>query len=197
MRSDDTDNCRRCMTTPFRFRKVITLGEYEHELRQTILRMKTDRSGFLATALAAWLVESRWKLLDESQADVVVPMPMHRLRRWQRGVNNPDHLAEEIARRLDRPVLRNVVFRLRRTMLQFQLSRRGRSENVEGAFAVRRERLLTGQNVLLVDDILTTGATCNAVTAVLLAAGAKSVTVCVAARAEGSTLQQNEPVFVK
>ena len=187
----ETGDCRRCMTTPFRFRKVIALGEYEHGLRMTILRMKTDRSGFLATAIAAWLVESRRKLLDETAADVVVPMPMHRLRRWQRGVNNPDLLAAEIARRLDRPVLRNAVLRTRRTGLQFQLSRLGRTKNVSGAFAVvpRRQRLLKGKNILLIDDILTTGATCNEVARLLYDVGAKSVTVCVAARAEGNVMQ--------
>jgi ComF family protein len=198
-RLDETGDCRRCMTTPFRFRRVIALGEYEHELRMTILHMKTDRSGFSATAIAAWLVECRRKLLEDA-ADVVVPMPMHRLRRWQRGVNNPDFLAAEIARRLDRPLLRNVVQRTRRTGLQFQLTKRGRSENVKGAFVVvpRHQRLLTGKRVLLIDDILTTGATCNAVAAVLIAAGAKSVTVCVAARAEGNFIQlQNEPIVVK
>jgi len=187
------------MTTPFRFRKVIALGEYEHELRLTILRMKTDRSAFLATAIAAWLVESRRKLLEATVADVVIPMPMHRLRRWQRGVNNPDLLAEEIARRLDRPVLRNAVLRIRRTGLQFQLSRQGRTENVAGAFAVvpRRLRLLKGKNVLLIDDILTTGATCNEVARILYDAGAKSVTACVAARAEGNVIQQNKPIWVE
>ena len=190
-RLDDTGDCRRCMTTPFRFRKVIALGEYEHELRLTILRMKTDRSGFLATAIAAWLVESRRKLLDETPIDTVIPMPMHRFRRWQRGVNNPDILAAEIGRRLDRPILRNAILRTRRTGLQFQLSRKGRTENVSGAFAVvpRRLRLLKGKNILLIDDILTTGATCNEVARLLYDSGAKSVTVCVAARAEGNVIQ--------
>ena len=199
-RLDDTGDCRRCMTTPFRFHRVIALGEYEHDLRLTILRMKSDRSGFLATAIAAWLVERRRKLLEESGADVIVPIPMHQVRRWLRGVNNPDLLAAEIARRLGRPILRNVVWRTRRTKLQFPLSRLGRTENVEGAFAVvpRRSRLLRNKNVLLVDDILTTGATCNEVAAVLYAAGAKSVTVCVAARAEGNTIQlQKKPIMVK
>ena len=198
-RLDATGSCRRCMTTSFQFRRVIALGEYEHELRRTVLRMKTDRLGLLATAVAAWLVVCRRNLLEESTTDVVVPMPMHRLRRWQRGVNNPDWLADEIARRLERPVLRNVILRIRRTDLQFQLSRRNRTANVSGAFAVvpRRQRLLKDKSVLLVDDILTTGATCNEAAAVLYAAGAKAVTVCVAARAEGHVLQQNEPVWVE
>jgi ComF family protein len=176
---------------------VIVLGEYEHDLRLAVLRMKTDRTGILAISAAKALAMYRRADLKDAEVDYIVPVPMHRLRRKDRGVNAPDLIAEELGRHMKIPVFRHRVRRIRQTDLQYTLSRKARTENVTGAFALRPlnlcERLhhsagspLSGKNVLLVDDIFTTGSTCNEVTKVLLASGARSVTVAVLARAEGN-----------
>jgi predicted amidophosphoribosyltransferase len=190
----------------FRFKRVITLGEYERDLRYLILRMKTDKTGMLAISAAKALARYRRTDLESVQADYVIPIPMHHLRRWDRGVNAPDLLAEELARQLKIPVVRHLVQRIRQTDLQYTLSPQTRAQNVGDAFALRQPfRLLSllplsllpsaarclssdlsGKNVLLIDDILTTGSTCNEVAKVLLAARVRSVTVAVLARAEGS-----------
>jgi len=191
--------------TKFRFKRVIALGEYETDLRLLVLRMKTDRTGILAVSAARLLAVSRRSDLENVQADYVVSVPMYRVRREDRGVNSPDTIAEELARQLNVPFARHLVRRVRRTDLQYTLSVQARTENVRGAFALRHPNLwekiinskwsrersaaqssyLSGKNILLVDDILTTGATCNEAAKVLLAAGAQSVTVAVLARAEG------------
>ncbi len=185
---EDVFGCPRCMTTSFRFRRVIALGEYEGGLRETILRAKTDKTGILATALATLLVEKRRRLLEEMPIDLIVPVPMHATRLRKRGTNNPDFLAEEIARRLRRPCGRHLLRRIRRTELQYRLAVESRRENVEGAFALvdpKRKKRVVGKHVLLVDDILTTAATCNEIAALLYRTGSASVTVCVLGRAEG------------
>ena len=192
----NTEECPRCRTADFRFKRVITLGEYEHDLRLAILRMKTDSHGILVTSAARALARYRHTDLQNAEADIIVPVPMHRLRRNDRGVNSPDLLAEELSRHLKIPVVRNRVRRVRSTDLQYTLSPRGRIENMKEAFAISSPHRfigiyfatapLTGKNILLVDDILTTGATCNEVTKVLLASGVRSVTVAVLARAEGN-----------
>jgi len=195
---------------PFRFKRAIVIGEYNDDLRRLILRMKTDRTGILTIAAANVLANCREADLKNVGADYIIPVPMHRLRRADRGSNSPDSIAEELGRRLNIPIARHLVKRIRPTELQYTLSRQARADNVSGAFALRSANLLdklgstiksvipkrlgyntvkpsdlSGKNILLVDDILTTGATCNEITKVLLAAGARSVTVAVLARAEG------------
>ena len=198
--NDSTDGCTRCRTTEFRFKRVIALGEYENDLRLFVLRMKTDKTGFLATSAAKMLAISRSAEWEKIQADYVVSVPMHRLRREDRGVNSPDLFGEELARQLKIPFVRNFVRRIRMTDLQYTLSHQARAENVKGAFAcyspglVDRwfRRSIIGKNILLADDILTTSATCNEITKVLLSAGVRSVTVAVLARAEGGNYRPRQ-----
>ncbi len=199
------EGCTRCRTTDFRFRRAIVLGEYETELRMAVLRMKTERGGLQARAAADLLFAHRKKELLEMQAGgnlpCIVPVPMHRSRRWQRGVNSPDMLAERLGEHLKWPVLHKLVKRIRATDLQYQLSRKNRQENVENAFELTSSKRLRskieGRNVLLVDDILTTAATCNEIAKLLRRAGVREVTVCAVARAEGSYLKdQHELVEI-
>jgi ComF family protein len=188
--------CSRCRTTKFRFRRAIVLGEYETDLRQIVLQMKIDKTGILAAAAAETLAIYRRTELQSAEIDWIIPVPMYSRRRQDRGVNSPEIIAEELGRLFKRPVAQSAVKRIRSTDLQYMLSSRARAKNVADAFAVtpsrfwdivgsRQKRAIIGKNVLLVDDILTTGSTCNEVTKVLLAAGVRSVTVSVLARAEG------------
>ena len=168
--------------------------------------MKTDKTGILAISAAKALAIHRRTDLESVGANYIVPVPMHRFRRWDRGVNSPDLLAEELGRQLKIPVARHLVQRIRSTDLQYTLSQRGRAENVAGAFALRPPSLfslllssllpsavcrppsgLVGKNILLVDDILTTGATCNEIAKIFLAAGVGTVSVAILARAAGGT----------
>ncbi|GHT16909.1 phosphoribosyltransferase [Planctomycetales bacterium] len=193
----ETSDCLRCQSAKYLFRRVIALGEYETELRKIVLKMKTDKTGFLAVAAAALLTTYRGNDLQEAKPDLIVPIPMYPQRRKSRGVNSPDILAAELGRFLKIPVAKNVIRRIRKTHYQFMLSVRERAENVADAFALnpirncpffrRRQSGLAGKNVLLVDDILTTGSTCNEVAGILLHCGAAAVTVVVLARAEGNS----------
>ena len=207
--SNSAEGCVRCRTTEFRFKRVIALGEYAGDLRKFVLRMKTDLTGILSISAAKILASTRCAEWESIQADHVVPVPMHPLRREDRGVNSPDILAEELARLLKVPFVRHLVRRVRRTDLQYTLSQQARAENVRNAFALCPPHFLkrfiaksrgrsaaqspdiTDKNILLVDDILTTGATCNEITKILLSAGARSVTVAVLARAEGTDYRRN------
>jgi ComF family protein len=180
-------NCNGCRHLSFNFKRAVILGEYKGELRSMILRMKTDKSGFYARTLSALLLHERSKLLRDS-FDLIIPVPSHSKRRWCRGVNSPDLIAKEIGRSLNIPVMINIVKRTSETALQFHLSDRARLENVANAFSIdsKNKKILKYKKILLVDDILTTGATCNEITKLLKKAGAKNITVCALARAIGN-----------
>lgn len=154
--------------------------------------MKRQTTGEMAWALARLLFYTRSEEFRAVDFDRVIPVPRYFLRRWTRGTNDAVFLAAEWARLLSARFDGRSLRRIRSTRSQASVRREERVANVAGAFAVRisksdknRERPFEGERILLADDILTTGATANEITRVLLEAGAESVTVAVCARAEG------------
>jgi ComF family protein len=130
------------------------------------------------------LLEARSELRSEAEGACIVPVPLHWRRHWSRGYNQAEGLAEGLARRLHRPV-RRVLRRVRSTPALATLSRTERAKLLRHAFRARSAAWLKGRPVLLVDDILTTGATCGAAARALKRAGATRVVAVVIARAEG------------
>jgi len=178
--------CRECERQEYRFSRVVVLGHYTESLRSLILDMKSDRDGILATNMAKLFLKTRERELRGLALELVVPVPMHFARRFFRGTNNPVFFAKEIGHALGIPVGTRIVRRTRYTKPQFHLKPRQRYRNVLGAFAfVGRKNAVAGKRVLIVDDVMTTGATCNEVARVLREAGAASVSVAVFARAMG------------
>jgi ComF family protein len=179
----DEADCFQCRKTKLRFSRTICLSKYDSELRTAVLRLKRSRSEALAFALAELLFAHRGDDLKSLAADILVPIPMHWRRRWRNGVNNPELLAEQLGRRLHVSVVSRSLVRRRHTPTQTGLSPPERLLNVRGAFAVRRGRPLVGRRILLIDDVMTTGATCNEATRCLLESGAAEVSVATLARA--------------
>jgi ComF family protein len=177
------DRCESCRNSVLWFDSVVPLGEYDAELRDAVLRMKKASHDALSTAMGRLLAERRGEQLAEVRADVVVPIPMYWRRRFQRGKNGPDLLASCLARSLQIPIRRSILVRQRNTLPQADLAPAQRLKNVRGAFRVRRPSAVQGARVLLVDDVLTTGATCSEAAKVLKQAGAALVAVAIVARA--------------
>jgi len=132
----------------------------------------------LARPLARFLSQA---LPRDRRFDVVVPMPLHWRRRWSRGFNQSQLLAREIGRLWNVPV-RNLVRRRRATAPQAGLSAAQRSQNVRGAFQAFKPAGLQGMSVLLIDDVLTTGATAAACARAMKRAGASHVSLLALAR---------------
>jgi ComF family protein len=174
-----------CRTGARGFDAAYCFGFYEGALRELIHLLKYDGMKPLAGPLSAYL--SRALPLDE-RFDAVVPMPLHWRRRFQRGFNQAAVLAKDVARRRKIPVL-NAVRRVRDTRTQTGLTNAKRRENVSGAFRAGRGRPLEGLRILLVDDVMTTGATGSACASVLKRAGAKSVTMLTLARVDRRAVQ--------
>lgn len=114
--------------------------------------------------------------------DCVAPVPVTRLKFFQRRYNQSECLARELGRRAALPVLADALARRGGPASQTTLTRHGREENVARAFYVAQPRKVEGRDILLVDDVLTTGATANACARALLRAGAQSVRVITVAR---------------
>ena len=161
----------------------VALGPYAGTLRDAVLRCKRATGAELATALGVLLGERHAERLASWNAEVVVPVPMHWRRRWWRGSSAAPLVARGVALAAGVRVAEALV-RCRATVMQNRLPVAARRGNVAGAIAVRR--YMAGSRVLLVDDVVTTGATVAECRRVLLAAGAAAVFVAVVARAEAS-----------
>src|SRR5262249_59876855 len=121
--------------------------------------------------------------------DVVVPVPLHWTRYWWRGYNQCAAVARGVARKVGLPLQTRWLSRPRYTQSQTSLSGSARRNNLKDAFRVRRDVALAGRRVLLIDDVLTTGATAHEAARALKSAGAAQVVVGVLARAGLGTPQ--------
>jgi ComF family protein len=153
-------------------------GYFDGPLKDLIHLYKYGRVQTLAPRLANLMA---YALPLETAQDIVVPVPMHWRRRWERGFNQAAQLGRRIARRRGMR-FGNVLARKRWTGSQTALSDYERRDNVAGAFEVRGS--VQGLRVLLIDDVMTTGATAGACAYELKRAGAKSVTLLTLARVD-------------
>lgn len=183
--------CRACRLVPPPFERAVAYGIYQGRLRDAIHALKYGGLHPAARGLGRMLAEAIARLAEESPKQMlIVPVPLHRSKLSQRGFNQARLLAREALRELGRshPAWRltlapGTLMRLRETKSQAGLTPRQRRLNVRGAFSVSDPRAVAGRHVLLVDDIMTTGATARAAAQALARAGAESVWVATLARA--------------
>jgi len=182
--ADTSDGCLDCRGQRHRFDGAIRLGIYSGKLRDLCLSFKSVRNELIGPALGNIFDRFRGEELRRVVPDVVVAVPLHFMRRFVRGFNQAESLARYLAHVLKVPHRSRILKRFRRTLPQSQLKRDERHENVSGAFRARTAADLKGATVLLVDDILTTGATCSEAARALKDAGAKRVVVAVIGRSQ-------------
>lgn len=175
---DDEGVCALCRSGLRGFGAAYCYGAYEGALRELIHLFKYEGMKPLAGPLSEHL---KCALPLDLSFDAVVPMPLHWTRRLRRGFNQSGLLAKAVAARCGIPVL-HAVSRLRSTGFQAGLSRTERRRNVSGAFQAKRR--VVGLKILLVDDVMTTGATASACALALKRAGAKAVTLLTLARVD-------------
>ena len=183
--------CRACRLAPPPFARAVAYGLYQGRMKDAIHALKYNRLHPAAHGLGGMLAQAIAQLAAEAPAELlVVPVPLHRTKYAQRGFNQARLLATEALGylRKSHPQWRltmaaSTLMRLRATESQAGLSPRQRRLNVGGAFSVSDPAAVTMRHVLVVDDILTTGATARAAAHALVRAGAASVWVATLARA--------------
>lgn len=165
------------LTAPPIFSRARAAARYRGIIRKLIVRFKFEDRHEPVPLFVKLMREAGRQLLDD--ADLIVPVPLHRLRLLQRRFNQSALLAQGLSRATGVPSLVTALERAKRTRAQVGLAQEARQKNVAKAFAMSRDggRSVSGKRVLLIDDVLTTGATANACARVLLDAGAKAVDV--------------------
>jgi ComF family protein len=175
-------DCPDCRRWTLHFEAAFRLGPYEGELREAILRLKNWGGEDLADALGRLCANQLRDKLTPHRPDYVVPVPLHWLRRLERGYNQADALAGALAERLGVPCRTRWLRRTRHTPHQTGLSVTARRENVKNAFQARPRPVLSKKTIVLVDDVMTTGSTCSEAARVLKHAGAGRIIVAVLAK---------------
>jgi ComF family protein len=174
--------CGVCSRSHPAFRRARAVFRYGDESKALVLRLKHADRTDTAPAFGRWMARGAGELLRD--ADLLAPVPLHRWRLFRRRFNQSAMLALAIGQAGAKPVEPDLLVRRRATQPQGHLSRAGRARNVQGAFALRpgAQALVADRTILLVDDVLTTGATVEECARVLLRAGASAVDVITLAR---------------
>jgi ComF family protein len=180
--------CALCQRVDPPFERAVAYGSYAGELRDLIHLLKFQQVRPAAKVLGRMLAEAVATLEPAMPVGtiMVVPVPLHRRKQGQRGFNQAEIIAEAALNRLSRPkrfeLARRVLVRQRETGSQIGLTRHQRRENLRGAFAVSDPTRILKRDILLIDDVFTTGTTASECALVLLRAGAARVWVATVAR---------------
>jgi ComF family protein len=173
--------CAACLTKPPAFDSARAIFTYDEKSRGAVLALKHADRLDLVPGFARWLARSGRAVLEGS--DVVIPVPLHPWRLWRRRYNQSAELARRLARDWKLAYAPSALVRSRPTPSQGAMaSARARRRNVLGAFKVPDPDLIAGKRILLLDDVLTTGATVQACCRALKRAGASHVHVLALAR---------------
>jgi ComF family protein len=170
------------IASPPAYTRARAAVRYDDVARTLVHALKYQDRTDLAPAMGRWMARAGRELLGD--ANVLVPVPLHWRRGWSRRYNQSGALARIIERQTRVPVAAEALRRIRRTEQQIGLSRPQRASNVQGAFKVAPDwqHLISGRRVVLIDDVLTSGATVDACARALLRAKASTVDVLVFAR---------------
>lgn len=182
LQGTDIDTCGACLARPPRLDRIRAAVAYDDISRVIAMRLKYGRKVALARTMSRYMQPLVGELPDEA---LLVPVPLHRYRLWNRGFNQSAIVARELSRRTGLPVALDVLRRVRSTPPLKGLNARQRWRTVAGAFRADGSAELRGRTVVLIDDVLTTGSTANACARALKKAGVARVDLISWARVVG------------
>ena len=172
--------CGACLEQEPAFASARSALIYDDNSRSIILKLKHADRLDPVPALANWMVRAGADVWE--QADVIVPVPLHRWRLLKRRYNQSALLAQAIGKQIGKPVIVDALIRSKPTPTQGHRNRKQRHQNVAGAFNVKREADVRGKRIVLIDDVLTSGATVGECSKTFIKAGAIAVYVVTLSR---------------
>lgn len=164
------------------FNELISIFKYEGIIREKILQYKFNDKAYMKNTFAKIILKNKKVCGLLKKYDIIIPVPIHKSRKAQRGYNQTQLIASKLAEYIDIEFCNNVLVKNKNTIAQSKLNRKKRIENIKGAFDILNLEKVQGKNVLLFDDIYTTGSTANECSRVLKTAGAKTVGILTIAK---------------
>lgn len=177
---EDGQICAACIATPPNYDQHLTMFDYHSSVRKLITRYKFYNGLYLRPLMLQWMLQKISPLADD--IDMVIPVPLH----WRRIIKRTYHhtalLAKPIAKDIGAEYAPNLLKRVKHTPPQVGLTRKRRQKNMIGAFKTPKPNLLKNQTILLIDDVMTTGATIESCSKILRKAGADRVIILTLAK---------------
>lgn len=178
---DGGAHCYDCLRSRRHYEYIRAAGVYDGTLRDIIHKFKYKNCDFLDTVLAKFMVERLANSFPWDRIDYIIPVPLHRKGYHVRGYNQAALLANKLSKYFNKPVLENVLLKIRRTKAQASLNKEERLRNLTDAYYVREKEVVRRKNILLVDDVCTTGTTIEECSKVLKNSGANKIWAMVVA----------------
>lgn len=180
--SQSQTHCGGCLTNPHLFTKLHAIDDYQAPYTNLIKGFKYSKQLLNGEALAELLALSllyNFSSAELSKVDYLIPVPLYKKKHRQRGFNQAQLIAQLLAKKFSIPLLNKAVERVKHTNVQEGLSVKKRKRNLHNAFSVNKEesQKLAGRHIVIIDDVVTTGATVNSLSQVLLEAGVKHIDV--------------------
>ncbi len=172
LEATDIDTCGRCLAKPPRLDRIRAAVAYDDISRSVALRLKYGRKVALARTMSRYMLPL---VAEPSPRALLVPVPLHRSRLWNRGFNQSAIIARELSRRTGLPLAADALRRVRPTPPLKGMNMNQRRRTVAGAFRANEDADLANREIVLIDDVLTTGSTANACARALKRAGAARV----------------------
>jgi ComF family protein len=174
--------CRNCRDQEILFRQARAAVVMANLTQQVIHRYKYNHALWFEPFLVDLILRASEGAICTDNYDLLLPIPLHWLKKYQREFNQAERLARSLSRATGVPVGRKLIARVKQTPTQTRFSRTERAHNMQGAFRYLPSSSLPGSRILLIDDVLTTGATANACAKALMDNGAALVDVWTVAR---------------
>lgn len=171
----DGDYCKKCKGKKFIYDRAITVFEFKDQARNLVLGLKYNNQKYLAKPLGKFLKD----IYENSKlfADLIIPVPLCEKRLKIRKYNQAELIANEFSNNVGIEIRNDILFRVKETPTQTKLNYTERQQNLKDAFKVKNRKFIKDKTIILIDDVLTTGATVTECAKVLKSAGAKCVYV--------------------
>lgn len=164
------------------FKELISIFKYEGIIRDKILQYKFEDKAYMYNTFAKIILKNEKICGLLKKYDIIIPVPIHKKRKAQRGYNQTQLIASKISKYLEIKLCDDVLIKSKNTIAQSKLNKNKRKQNIKGAFKILNSEKIQGKNILLFDDIYTTGSTVNECSKILTRAGAKGVGVLTIAK---------------
>ncbi|MCL2850917.1 MAG: ComF family protein [Firmicutes bacterium] len=163
-----------------KLRKVIAPFTYNKEISKPILLLKYGNDGLTAEAFAPFMQRN----INITDYDIIIPIPLSKSRQRQRGYNQAQVIADYVIKEKTPPFRKDILFKTKKTTPQENMTTKERLENQKDAYVIKEENAVKNLRILLIDDVITSGATTNEAASILIKHGAKYVDILAIARVE-------------
>lgn len=164
------------------FKELISILKYEGIIRDKILQYKFEDKPYIYKTFAKIVLKNKKVCGLLKKYDIIIPVPIHKKRKAQRGYNQTQLIASKISKYVEIKLCDDVLIKSKNTIAQSKLNKNKRKQNIKGAFKILNSEKIQGKNILLFDDIYTTGSTVNECSKILTRAGAKRIGVLTIAK---------------